>query len=426
MIMAAKLHAPLRQTKRKAPPDRSGGAFIGRAERGLLLFGSAFVIADVRCLERLVALLQVFARIRVGAMRFAFDPGQRIVADRRFRTLLKLGSVLLFRVAGEDQALLSLAPRSTDRSIPAVGGNPQPVHARTGPGGDETADDHVLLQADQRVLLTLDSSLGKHAGRFLERSRRDERTSLQAGLGDPEQHRSADRRLLVPAQLGVDLVHLVAVELFAREQGGVAAVGDLDLLQHLANDHLDVLVVDLHALESIDFLDFRAEVFSQRLHPEHFQNVVRVRASRDQRVTLLDEVVFLDVDDLGLRHQVFDRIALFRDDRDLALGLVVADEFDPAGDLGDNRVVLRHAGLEQLGHTGQTTGDVTGLGGFTRSTSENIAGLDLLAVLDRERRARSEHVARRFGFFALLAAFVAKQGEPRTQILLLGPAGGAV
>ena len=42
----------------------------------------------------------------------------------------------------------------------------------------------------------------------------------------------------------VDLVELQPVDLLAGEQVGVAAVGDLDLLQHLANDHLDVLVVD--------------------------------------------------------------------------------------------------------------------------------------------------------------------------------------
>ena len=60
------------------------------------------------------------------------------------------------------------------------------------------------------------------------------------------------------------------------KQGGVAAVGDLDLLQHLANDHLDVLVVDLHALESIDFLDLADEIFGQRLDAEHFEDVVRI------------------------------------------------------------------------------------------------------------------------------------------------------
>jgi len=41
---------------------------------------------------------------------------------------------------------------------------------------------------------------------------------------------------------------------------GVARVGDLDLLQHLADDHLDVLVVDLHALQAVDLLDFVHQV----------------------------------------------------------------------------------------------------------------------------------------------------------------------
>jgi len=34
---------------------------------------------------------------------------------------------------------------------------------------------------------------------------------------------------------------------------------DLDLAQHLANDHLDVLVVDLHALQAVDVLDLAHE-----------------------------------------------------------------------------------------------------------------------------------------------------------------------
>ena len=85
--------------------------------------------------------------------------------------------------------------------------------------------------------------------------------------------------LLALAELGVDLVHLLVVDLLAGQQRGVAAVGDLDLLQHLANDHLDVLVVDLHALEPVDFLDLVDEVLGQRLDPHHFEDVVRVRAS---------------------------------------------------------------------------------------------------------------------------------------------------
>src|SRR3712207_8866611 len=71
------------------------------------------------------------------------------------------------------------------------------------------------------------------------------------------------------AQLAVDLVHLLAIDLFARQQRGVAAVGDLDLLQHLANDHLDVLVVDLHALQSIDLLD-RSEEHTSELQSRQY------------------------------------------------------------------------------------------------------------------------------------------------------------
>src|SRR5690606_32891586 len=124
--------------------------------------------------------------------------------------------------------------------------------------------------------------------------------------------------------------------------------------------------------------------------------------------------------------QVLDRIPLFRDDRDLALGLVVADELDAAVDLGDRGHVLRHPRLEQLGNTRQTAGDVACLGGFARSTRENVARLHLLAVIDRESRARSEHVTRRLGFLALLAGFFAEQGQARTQVLLLRTTGGTI
>ena len=41
--------------------------------------------------------------------------------------------------------------------------------------------------------------------------------------------------------LGVDLVHLDLIDLFTWEQVGLAEFLDFDLLQHLANDHLDCL-----------------------------------------------------------------------------------------------------------------------------------------------------------------------------------------
>ena len=99
---------------------------------------------------------------------------------------------------------------------------------------------------------------------------------MQARLGDAEQHRLAIGLLLLLLKPRVHLVHLVAVDLLARQQGGVAAVGDLDLLQHLPNDHLDVLVVDFDALQTIDLLDLAHEIFGERYDTEHLQDVMRI------------------------------------------------------------------------------------------------------------------------------------------------------
>ena len=50
--------------------------------------------------------------------------------------------------------------------------------------------------------------------------------------------------------------------------------------EHLADDDLDVLVVDAHALEAVDLLDLVDQVLRQRLLAQHLQDVVRVRRRR--------------------------------------------------------------------------------------------------------------------------------------------------
>ena len=55
--------------------------------------------------------------------------------------------------------------------------------------------------------------------------------------------------------LFVDPVELITIDLFTGQQNRIARIDDVDFLQHLANDHFDVFVVDLHALEPIDILD---------------------------------------------------------------------------------------------------------------------------------------------------------------------------
>ena len=46
---------------------------------------------------------------------------------------------------------------------------------------------------------------------------------------------------------------------------GVARIGDLHLAQHLADDDLDVLVVDLHALHAVDLLHLVDQVLLELL-----------------------------------------------------------------------------------------------------------------------------------------------------------------
>ncbi len=151
---------------------------------------------------------------------------------------------------------------------------------------DQTADDDVFLQALQAVGLAGDRRFRQHLGRFLEGRGRDEGRGLQRGLGDAEQDRLAVGRLLALFnQLIVDIFQFDPSTL-SHDVGRVTGIGDFDLLQHLANDHLDVLVVDDNALQAVDFLDLVDEVGGQSLHALDRQDVVRRRVTVEDVVTL--------------------------------------------------------------------------------------------------------------------------------------------
>ena len=134
------------------------------------------------------------------------------------------------------------------------------------------------------------------------------------------------------------------------------------------------------------------------------------------------DVAVVDGDVLALRDQELDRLAtVFRGDLDAALVLVVAAELDPAVHLGDDRAVLRTAGFEQLGHPRQTAGDVAGLGAFRRHPRQHVAGLDLVAVADRQNRADRQQVAGLAAVgHALVGAVVVDHRHGRTQVRTLG------
>ena len=129
----------------------------------------------------------------------------------------------------------------------------------------------------------------------------------------------------------VGLLELDLVDLLARQEVGVAGIDDIDLLQHLPDDHLDVLVVDVDALQPIDLLDFVDEIGGELLDALDRQNVVRRRIAVDDVVALLHDVAILEMDVLALRDEIFDRLAAFLvgNDRNALLVLEVASELRP-------------------------------------------------------------------------------------------------
>src|SRR5665213_2619908 len=219
---------------------------------------------------------------------------------------------------------------------------------------------------------------------------------------------------------GIDAFELDPIDLFAGEIRRLAGILDLHLLQHLAAELLDMLVVDAHALETIDLLNLADEIVGERLDPEDAQNIVRDRIAIHQEIALLDVIAFLHADMLALGDQILDRIGtlLRRHHHDAALGLVVLAELDAALALADDGEVLGLACLEQFRDARQTAGDVTGLRALTRDTRQHVAGPHLGAVLDRENGI-DRHEVPRLGPVRELqhVALGIAQGDQRPQIV---------
>ena len=182
----------------------------------------------------------------------------------------------------------------------------------------------------------------------------------------------------------------VLLDLLVDQEVGVAHVLDAHAAEHLANDDLDVLVVDGDALQAVDLLDFVHEVRRELLLALHAQDVVRVRrtvhaAARPRGRGRPAAPGCACPSGSGTRAP--DRsaraVVAERRDDDLALALGVLAEGNLAVDLGDDGVVLRLAGLEELGDARQTAGDVLRLRGLARDLGDDFAGFDDVAVLRR-------------------------------------------
>src|SRR4029079_118301 len=111
------------------------------------------------------------------------------------------------------------------------------------------------------------------------------------------------------------------IDLLFEQKLSVTDFLDLHPAQHLTNNHFDVLVVDVHTLQTIDLLNFVYEVFLQTTHSENTQNVVRVQRSIHQRLASSNTIAILHVDVRTTRDVVLALFTVVASDDQLAFAL---------------------------------------------------------------------------------------------------------
>ena len=163
--------------------------------------------------------------------------------------------------------------------------------------------------------------------------------------------------------------------------------------QHLAADDLDVLVVDGNRLRAVDLLDLVDQVALQLLDAEDREDVVRIDRTVDERIAGAHALAFLHVDVHGTRDAVLVAGAFVGLDDDAAHALDHRAVMHRAVDLGDDGLIARVTGFEQLDDARQTAGDVLRLGRGARDLGQDVARVDLLAVLHHDVGAGRQQVA---------------------------------
>src|SRR4249919_1128789 len=249
--------------------------------------GSAPAGPPALLVERLVGLgdLVRLGRRALGlAVRLAAVSGAEVEAEAREVEALAPVAVDLLQRGKQRLVLVGLLRHLLGRAD-----LDRSVALQPGGGRNELPDDHVLLQPEQPVDLALDRGVGQHLRRLLEGGGREERLRRERRLRDAEDERLVGRLLLLLLlHTRVLAVEDELVHELARQEVGVAVVLDADLLQHLPDDQLDVLVVDLDALRLVDLLHLADEIELRRGVALEAQKVGRCDRALVESVSRLD------------------------------------------------------------------------------------------------------------------------------------------
>src|SRR6266446_3550513 len=260
--------------------------------------------------------------------------------------------------------------------------------------------DHVLLESTQKINLAERSGFREHSGCILERSRRDETICLQRCFRDTKKH--WNRFCRFTTLLGDSTIFFVefqSINLITPEQLGITRFGNFHLPQHLANDDLDVLIVDLNTLEAVNLLHLIDQMFLQVLWSADIKDFMRYNWTFGQLRTLLHKVPLED-DDVFIER---DKVLFF-----LAAGCVAQDKppfsanstakLDQTIDLRNFGRIFRTTSLEEFGNPWQTAGNILGLCDLSRRLSQQRTGRNFVPVLNHDVCTGRNCVTRDFLF----------------------------
>ena len=220
------------------------------------------------------------------------------------------------------------------------------------------------------IYLALDGGLSQDLGGLLERGCGEEGLGGQRGLGDAHEDAGSGGQAQLHPIVGLSGVDTglngsLGVLIFNQfncrtgEQRRVTGVLHPNLAHHLAADNLNMLVVDVHALLTVRFLDFLNQIVVHRVDPPDADNVLGIERAVGEGKPLLHCIAALDTDAGAVGKGIGDHLAVVGGDGQVAhrvtLGLLYRDL---AADLGQLGHFLGLAGLKELLNAGKALGDV--------------------------------------------------------------------
>src|SRR2546428_8077924 len=261
------------------------------------------------------------------------------------------------------------------------------VVLQSGSSRNQTSHNDVFFQTTQIIDFAADGCFGKHPRGLLEGCRGNERIGAQRRLGNSQQQRTPHGRLAAfRLHTFVLFQKLELVYLFLKQELRVANFFNFDPAHHLADDHLNMLIVDVDALEPIDLLDFVDQVSLQFLFSQDPQDVVRITRAVHQSFTGVDILAFLNIDVNAPRQQVFRGSCIFVFNDDFALPAHQAAIVNHAVNFSDDSRFFRLTRFKQLHDARQTAGNVLGLCGFARDFGQRVAWMNFVAAVYHQVR----------------------------------------